>query len=252
MPDTFTVTVIFIILAAAVAAVVRRRTKDKCLKDFAGFIITLEKNSGKTAWGRLNVENTGLELVFPQTHKDQNAPEKTSYLLYKYEFPNITALVRYHDQLSEDNKSQRDKQLEKTYHPGLLRRTRRKILNIFKTVRDSVIEIINLLLTQAKRTVPGGTVLASQDKYVSAMKQELTGSIGTSYEPLFEKYIGRKVILEIIKGDKILEYCGVLKDYTADFIEILDADYTPQDSTKAKKADLVVSRKCGIVRHLGE
>jgi len=252
MPDTFAITIIFIILAAAVGAIVRRRTKDNCLKDFAGFMITLEKNSGKTVRGKLNVENTGLELVYPQAHRNDGAAEKTSYLLYKYEFPGITALIRYHDQLSEENKKQRDEQLKKIYHPGFLRKTNRKILNIFKTVRDSVIEIINLLLTQAKRAVPGGAVLATQDKYVSTMKQELTGSIGTSFEPLLEKYIGRKVVLEIIKNDKIFEYSGVLKDYTAEFIEILDANYAPQDSAEPKKADLAVRRKCGVVRGLGE
>ena len=86
-------------------------------------------------------------------------------------------------------------------------------------------EVVNMLISQAKKATPAGTVLSSQDKYVSQMKQELMGSVGTSFEPLLEKYIGHKVVLELIKGDKILEYCGVLKEYTAEFIEIMDVDY---------------------------
>ena len=113
-------------------------------------------------------------------------------------------------------------------------------------------EVVNLLVSQAKRTTPAGAVLTSQDKYVSQMKQELMGSVGTSFEPLLERYIGHKVILELVKGDKIFEYCGVLKEYTADFLEIMDVDYKVQADEPIRKADLVVPRKYGVIRHLGE
>jgi len=113
-------------------------------------------------------------------------------------------------------------------------------------------EVLNLLITQAKKATPAGTVLTSQDKYVSQMKQELISSVGTSYEPLLERYIGRKVVLELIKGDKMFEYSGVLKDYTAEFIEIMDVDYKAQEDEPVRKADIVVPRKYGVIRHLGE
>ena len=109
-----------------------------------------------------------------------------------------------------------------------------------------------MLISQAKKATPAGAVLTSQDKYVSQMKQELFGSAGTSFEPLLEKYIGRKVVLELAKGDKTFEYCGVLKDYTAEFIEIMDVNYKVKEDEPARKADLVVLRKYGVVRHLGE
>ena len=246
------ITIIFIILATGVGAFIRRRTRDKCLKDFRNNMVTLEETSGKTVWGRLNVENTGLEFVYPTRYKDKEGHDETSYILYKYEYPNIAALVRYHDQLSETNKRRRQKELQKTYHPTFLRRLKRKIKNVFKTVRDSVMEVINLLMSQAKKATPAGAVLTSQDKYVSQMKQELMGSVGTSYEPLLERYIGRKVVLELIRGDKVFEYPGVLKDYTAEFIEVMDVDYKAKADQPARKVDIVVSRKYGVVRHLGE
>ncbi|MHC4645209.1 MAG: hypothetical protein ACYTBJ_06890 [Planctomycetota bacterium] len=67
-----------------------------------------------------------------------------------------------------------------------------------------------------------------------------------------EKYIGHKVVLELIKGDKLLEYCGVLKDYTAEFVEIMDVNYKAKEDEQPRIVDLVVFRKYGIVRHLGE
>jgi len=246
------ITIIFIVLATGVGAFIRRRSRDKCLKDFGRNMVTLEETSGKTIWGKLNVENTGLEFVYPEKHKDEEGHDETSYILYKYEYPNIAALIRYHDELSERNKKERGKELKRTYHPTLLRRVKRKIQNVFKTVRDSVMEVVNLLISQAKKATPAGAVLTSQDKYVSRMKQELMGSVGTSFEPLLERYIGRRVVLELIKGDKIFEYCGVLKEYTAEFIEVMDVDYKVKDDQPTRKADLVVLRKYGVVRHLGE
>ena len=247
-----TITIVFIVVAAAVAAFIRRKSRDKCLRDFEHNMVTLEETSGRIVWGKLRVENTGLEFVYPQKHKDEDGHDEASYILYKYEYPNIGAVVRFHDELSESNKKNREQELKRTYHPGAVRRLKRKIRNVFKTVRDSVVEIVNLLMSQAKKATPAGKMLTSQDKYVSQMKQELMGSVGTSFEPLLERYIGRRVVLELIKGDKIFEHCGVLKEYTAEFAEIMDVDYKIKEDQPARKADLVVPRKLGVIRHLGE
>jgi len=193
-----------------------------------------------------------LEFVYPEKHKDEEGHDETSYILYKYEYPDIAVVIRFHDELSEQNKRAREKELKRTYHPGTWCRLKRRILNVFRTVRDSIVEIINLLISQAKKATPAGKVLTSQDKYVSQMKQELMASAGTSFEPLLERYIGHKVVLEMAKGDKIFEYCGVLKEYTAEFIEIMDVNYSPKPDQPARTSDLVVPRKHGLIRHLAE
>lgn len=246
------ITIIFIVLATGVGAFIRRRSRDKCLRDFEQNMVTLEDKGGKAVWGKLRVENTGLEFIYPEKQKDQDGHFEASFILYKHEFDHIGAVIRYHDKLSEANKKKRHKQLEQTYHPGLPRRLKRKLANVFKTVRDSVAEVISLLMSQAKKAGPARGVLTTQDKYVSQMKAELIGSVGTSYEPLLEQYIGHKVVLEVIKGDKIHEHCGVLKDYTADFIEIMDVDYTAEEGQNPRKADMVAPRNHAVVRHLAE
>jgi len=252
MPDTFAITIIFIILATVVAAFVRRKSRDKCLKDFLQDLVSLEETSGKIIRGKLRVENTGLEFTYPPNHNDKNGLKKTSFILYKYEYSNIRALIRYHDELSEGAKKEREKELKRTYHPRFFRKLKRKTQNVFKTVKDSVMEVVNLLISQAKRATPAGAVLTSQDKHISQIQRELMGSVGTSFEPLLERYIGHRVVLELIKNEKIFKYSGVLKDYTAEFIEIMDIDYTVKEDQPARKADLVVPRKYGVVRHLGE
>jgi hypothetical protein len=246
------ITILFILFAAGVGAFVRKRSRDKCLRDFERNMVTLEAKSGKTIWGALRVENTGLEFVYLQKHKDQQGHEEASYILYKYEYPEIQAVIRFHDDLSEPDKKRREQELKSTYHPGPWRREKRRLFNIFRTIRDSIVEIINLLISQAKKAAPGGKVLTSQDKYISQMKQELVGAAGTSFEPLLERYIGHKVVLEMMKADTTFEYCGVLKEYTAEFIEIMDVDYAVKEGQPTRKADLVVPRRHGLIRHLAE
>lgn len=66
--------------------------------------------------------------------------------------------------------------LERTYHPGFFRRLKRRLQNVFKTIRDSITE----------------------------------------------------------------------------FVEMMDVDYKGVKEEAIRKADIVVLRKYGVVRHLGE
>jgi len=252
MLNAFAITIISVIIVTVVAAFVRGRSKDRCLKDFSKNLVTLQKTTGKLVWGRLRVENTGLELVYLNPYKDSKGHNETSYILYKQEYPTIKALIRHHDQLDDESKKERKKELERTYHPSTLRRVKRKIRNFLNTFRNSVIEVVNLLVGQVKRTAPGGRILAGQDKHLSQLQQELSAPAGTAFEPLLEKHIGKKVILELIEDEKIIEYPCILKEYTAEFIEVMDIDYRTKKGEPPKKADLVVPRKYGLIRHLGE
>ena len=252
MHDTFAITIIFIALATMIGAFIRRRRRDKCLKDFSGDMVTLEKNPSIMIKGNLNVEHSALEFVYSRKSKDQNGNEQASYILYKQEYPTIQSLLRYHDELSEQGKIQREKELKKTYHPAFFSRLKRKIQNIFKTIRDSIMEVMNLLISRAQKNTGAGAVLSSQDKYVSQIKKDLIGAAGTSYEPLLEKYIGHKVVIEMIKGEQECLFWGVLKEYTANFIEIMDVDYQAVDEQISRKTDMVVPRNIALVRYLGE
>ena len=98
---------------------------------FSGDSVVLE-TADKVISGRLTVENTGLEFVYPSVRTDSAGRQEASYLLYKFEYSNIHALVRYHAQLSEEGKTARNKELRDTYHPTMLRRLVRKTWNTLK------------------------------------------------------------------------------------------------------------------------
>ena len=215
-------------------------------------MVTLEDTGDKKIWGTLRVEATGMELVYLKPHKDADGHIESSYLLYKYEYGNISAIIRYHDQLTEDQRKRRDKELARTYHPNWLRRFWRKTCNVFKTIRDSILEVTNVLMAQAKKTTVAGGLLSTQDKYVSQMKNEVIGSVETSYEPLLERYIGHCVVGETLRGEISTEIVGILKDYSSDFFELLDVDCWYNNTDETKKADVILPRKRAMVRHCGE
>ncbi len=252
MIDTFTLTAITIVLFTLITAFIRGRIKDKCLKDYINKIITYEDVTGKRVWGRFVVETTGFELTYKELKEDSDGHCERSFILYKSEYPNLRYLISYLDELNESDIKKREKQLKKTYHPGLFKRIGRKILNMFKTIRDSLVEIVNLFLGQAKKKTVVGRLSGTQDKYLSKVKDEYINTIGNAYEPLLEKHIGHKVVLEVVEEGILKEYSGILKDYSAEFIEMLDVDFKSGTTEETKKADIIVPRKIGLVRHLGE
>ncbi len=87
------ITIIFIVLATGVGAFIRRRSRDKCLRDFERNRVTLENKAGKAIWGKLRVENTGLEFIYPEMQKDEDGHFEASFILYKHEFDHIDGVL---------------------------------------------------------------------------------------------------------------------------------------------------------------
>ncbi len=249
--DVATITIIFIILSALVAVVLRKIKKDKCLKDFRDDIVTLELLNSQQYKGELQMRSSGLKFVYPELIEGEHNLKFLSFLLYKNEYPDIQAVVRYHRDLTEEGKRLRKEDFQRTFKPSRWRRIRRSILNFLKIIKDAVIEIINMMTSNLSKTTPVGAAISSNDSQVNKMKNEVYGLVETSYEPLLEDYIGERVILELKRGNDWVKYNGVLKDYTAEFIELIDVDYAPETSGKID-ADLIVLRKYGVVRNLSK
>ena len=47
----------------------------------------------------------------------------------------------------------------------------------------------------------------------------------TTTIPLLERYVGLRVVAEVVEDETVHEHVGVLKEYSADFIELLDVYY---------------------------
>ncbi|MBW2444504.1 MAG: hypothetical protein JRG83_01125 [Deltaproteobacteria bacterium] len=221
MENFFLLTLVLIFVSALVGIYLRRRARDLCLRDFQDFHTTIEIEGGDLLWGRLAVYSRGIELLFAQPHLGTQGHPKTSFVLLGDLLERVQVIYRYHDELSDSNKQRRREEIARTYQPTLLRRWQRNARNLLNTFRDAFNESIGVALSQTKRS--GGAALAkSQNVQLSKISQSVLGASAHAYEPLLERYIGKRVVVEELRDGQWMERAGILKDYTADWIELLD------------------------------
>ena len=231
---SFFLSIGLIFLVALVGAYLRSTVRDRCLKSWAGFHITLERTDGKLIWGVMHLEPTGMELSYLDSVQDEKHIEAT-FLLYNSEYKNIQAIYRYADKLSEQSKKRRTRDIEKSFHPGPLRRFGRKTRNFLSTATDSLNEVVGVVLGRVQKS--GSRFLTEKDTAsLGKLSGQVIGQTGSMYDPLLERYIGRRVVFELAEGGEVHEHVGIFKDYSADFIEVLEVQY-PQRQTLTLTAE---------------
>jgi len=243
--DSFLLSIIIISATGVIGAFIKGKQKDRCFKHFQGklsHIIRLEK---KDIWGVLKIESNCIEVRFTKKHlkningKDYN---KSNFILYKPEFNSINKLFYFADQLNEEEKLKRNKDLQKLLHPNFIKRLGRKIVIFFNIVKDALLEIAGAVMKKSKMSD------SNKDKLIGSFKDNsLNNYAGESYQPIWERYIGKLVILEQIIDEKKQEYVGVLKEYSANYILLFDVYYITEN--KPQKADIIFPRNNSIIRH---
>jgi hypothetical protein len=228
----FYLTLLFIFLTAIITTVATKWTRDKCLKFFHGYHVTLERTRGQTIWGKLKVFSSGVEVTYDHPYIDSRGRKKTSFMVYGSETDSqILSIFRYHDELDERAQRLRRKQVLATFNPGPARRLWRGIRNFVNTLRDAFNAAIGAAVGQYQRMNPTSAVLSTQSTSVTQIGQTLIGKFATNaFEPLLEQYIGRPVILDVadpINPNNVTQqYGGYLADYTQNFIAIFNVEHT--------------------------
>jgi len=212
----------FLFLVAMVGAFVAARKRDRCLKKFRGFPVTLTEQSGRRIWGALKVFSAGLELVY-EAPFDQ--PPKRSFLMYEGDLGRLLSLARFTDRLDPDKAAERERQARRLAHPGPPRRLARWARNIVNTFRDALVKAMNMTVQQATRASPN-PVLQAQGGQINAIGTLLIGETANAYEPMIEQYINQPVILEVTNpadpARTVTEHHGTLGEYSARFILLVD------------------------------
>ena len=70
----FYITLLVIFLSAIFTAVITKWTRDKCLRFFHRFHVTLERARGQTLWGQLKVFSAGVEVVYDHVARPAAVP----------------------------------------------------------------------------------------------------------------------------------------------------------------------------------
>jgi hypothetical protein len=198
---------------------------------------------GRLVWGEMSLHPTGMELIYRSDVQDEHHVE-TSYILYKDEYPKIQAIYRYVDDMHAEEWDRRQSEIERSFHPGFSTRLARRLRNVWALILDSIGQAVGILIGQVQSMSRSG-ITSTGEEYLSALSQNIVGYAGTSYDPLLEHYVGTRVVVEVTEGDVVYEHVGILKDYTSDFLEILDVQYPNQAAVLVEGA-----QKCREDGHL--
>ncbi len=221
LSNAVNVSILAIIFTSVVGFYVRARAQDRCIADLDGFLVTVERDDGEIIWGTAKIYGTGIELIYPQSHRDTQGHVENSYILYNNELESVQAFYRLHDDQSRKKQQLRARDIQCTYRPSIFRTTARALRNMLSTFKDALVQALNAVLSARAAQKPQNAVL-SKHKELTAGGAQLLGALRKTYDPILEHYIGQYVVLEILRGDRIEEEYGILKEYTARFIELLN------------------------------
>ena len=114
--------------------------------------------------------------------------------------------------------------MDASFHPGFWRRVRRSTQNFLGTATDSLNEVFGLVLGRFQKT--GGRYLSADGtSSIKSLSGKVLGQVGSIYDPLLERYIGSRVVVELLEDNEVHEHVGIFKNYSSDFIELLDVRY---------------------------
>ncbi len=217
--DTFLYAILVIFAITFISAYLKSTAKDGTIKKFSKFSIIVQTNDGKTVWGKMKLFSNGMELTYP---KEVTVPQATrkGYYIYKTEYDKIVCIMRILKNMSYDDLRLREKR-NIFYKNGFFVRIRRWVRNFFAASSDAIKETLTLVMGKV-----GGTMSAKGQANATRLGNDLIGFVGNSYEPIYEKLAGKKVLVDYLQKDgSIKKYKGILGKYTKEYIEILNIDF---------------------------
>lgn len=238
---TLIATIGLIFLATLIGAYLRARRRDPCLRAFTNYIVTIKCIDGKILWGKLELASSGLELRYTDIVHDENHIE-SSYIMYADEFNRIEAIYRYIDELDVKTRDRRQKDLDWALHPGLIRRGFRHLRNFISLASESLSEVIGLIIGGLRKPA-GRYITETGEVHLRQLGSTVIGSVGGGYDPLLERFIGQKMVFEIVEDDEVHEHVGVFAAYSPDFFEILDVQFPQKQVMSVERERAVVAEQ---------
>jgi small nuclear ribonucleoprotein (snRNP)-like protein len=243
----FWVPMVLVFVTATVAAIAARRKRDRCLKflNFEKVLILL--NSNKWLWGKLTVFPHTMELVYDAVEQDG----KASYILYQSEIDQIKKIIQPTPNAGTPEFDAWRAEVDRIANPSAFRQLRRYLWNAFNTLRDAISQSLSLLLGTLKTKTPMGKI-SSADKRAGEIGNTLISSVPNAYEPVLEKYLGKTVVVEMLEGDTVEEFTGLLQEYSGAYLLLRNVHLEPDVDTGKplpERFDVVFPRRRALVRH---
>jgi hypothetical protein len=248
-----------IFASALVGAVVKRYTRDPCLKVFHKSFVYLRLKDGRWIAGDLIVYSNCLEISYRTSQILGDRYHKLTYVLYEHNLDGVDRVLRPSPRLGTEARREWDREIDRLQNPSLLRRARRRIRNLFNMLRDAFAQSLTLIFGAMKSRTRLGTV-AVADAQIGEMGKSLISVVPNAYEPILEKYLGHRTVVETLQVDaKPIEQSGILQEYSSKYLLVRDVALLPEmppgiaeESSFDSQFDVVFPRPANVIRHLAK
>jgi hypothetical protein len=247
LENALLLTLLFIFGGAFLTALLRSRVRDRCLKHFHGFHVNIEKSDERT-WGKLEVYSAGLELIYDSPHDDKDGHQEFSSVFFQHDLDDLTAIYRFKDELTEEAQRQRELDVADSWNPAFVPRWSRRSWNVLSMFRDACIEAMGAVVSQMRKSSGSGVIAQQGGRIEGAGKTLIQDAASNAYEPVLERHIGKRVVVEYRKTDPV-EIVGILREYSDLYLELLDVALPKGASDHGKEVDLILPRRICVVRH---
>jgi len=243
-------------VTALITAFVRRHSKDPCLKLFHSSFVFVRLKTGKWLWGNLCVYSNAIELLYPSGEELGGRYLKKSYIFYEQNLDNIDRVIRPAPAVGTPEYDAWLADIRRVQNPNVYRTFRRKLRNFVNMLRDAFAQSFVMIFGAVKKTKFLSGVAIGDDK-VSEVGRTLVNVVPNAYEPILEKYLGQKVVVETLEQDKVTEQVGVLQEYSAKYVLARTVEFLQHLPPRVtgplvddQRFDVIFLRQTNSVRHL--
>lgn len=256
--DTFAfwLPLIFLFASALIGTVLKRRAKDHCLKKFEGYNVILPSLSGKMVEGTLNVYAQGIQVVFPKKIEEE-VGTIDSFILHPAEIDKIPLIIRPAPDPDTRDGLRWKEEMQKILYPNIWYRTRRIVINFYNMLKDAFGQAAKAIIGAISKDSSISKVKDSS-KRVEEVRSGISELVPNSWEPILEKYRGRKVVVERQGKNATVLEAGLLEDYSSKYLLVrgvksrdssLVADMKLLKTKGIHGYDMLFSRKVSIIRN---
>ena len=223
----------FIFLFASINYLIDLFKKDKILKQLLRKYLVFQMQDDSRYRGTMRLERDGVEIISEESRQRGHA---ASYIFHKAEMNSIKAYIRYIDSMNENEKIQRDWDLNRVYHPSFSTRLLRKIRNFWVALKDSVRTTIQMIWgsfqkMKALQPMQRHRTDTNISREIDDIEKSLVEyALDESYERLIERFVGTRVKVEVeVEENKIpkqpletSKFTAILKEYNTQYMYLMD------------------------------
>ncbi len=211
LDSKFLYAVVLMFAVSSVVWLIDLFKKDRILKMLLGkYVVILTSGDPRRITGKFRLERGGIEIFSEESRLRGQAP---SYIFEASEMGAFEAFIRYHDDMTESERIERDNDYQNTYHPKLMKRIGRTLRNFSHEMRDQFKKTFEAVWGKIRQS----TFMQSIQRYESmggdltqVQQEAFKYAMDVQYDRLIDRLIGTKVLVEAPGG----RYTAVLKEYT--------------------------------------